>query len=44
MSRLVMILDEDLEGSITKDEYYDALEAYTVSGEKHMSLDGSIYY
>lgn len=39
-----MILDEDLEGSITREEYYNALEAYNVSGEKHRSLDGSIYH
>lgn len=39
-----MILDEDLEGNITREEYYSALEAYNVSGEKHKSLDGSIYH
>ena len=30
-----MILDEDMEGTITKEEYYNALEAYGVTGEKH---------
>lgn len=30
-----MILDEDLEGSITKEEFYSALEAYGLAGEKH---------
>lgn len=39
-----MILDEDMEGNITREEYYNALEAYCVSGEKHKSLDGSIYH
>jgi hypothetical protein len=40
-----MILDEDIEGTITREEYYNALEAYNVSGEKHKSLDGfSVYY
>ena len=39
-----MILDEDMEGSITMDEYYSALEAYSVSGEKHKSPDGSLYH
>lgn len=44
MSRLIMVLDEDLEGHISRDEFYNALEAYNVSGEKHKSLDGSIYH
>lgn len=39
-----MILDEDMEGSITREEYYNALEAYNVSGEKHKSIDGSMYH
>ena len=39
-----MILDEDMEGTISRQEYYNALEAYNVSGEKHKSLDGSIYH
>ena len=33
-----------MEGSITRDEYYNALEAYSVSGEKHKSFDGTIYH
>ncbi|CDW83096.1 cysteine protease family c02 [Stylonychia lemnae] len=44
LSRLIMILDEDMEGNITRDEYYNALEAYCVSGEKHKSFDGTIYH
>jgi hypothetical protein len=39
-----MILDEDLEGHVTREEFYNALEAYNVSGEKHKSLDGSVYH
>lgn len=39
-----MILDEDMEGTITLEEYYDALEAYGVAGEKHKSSDGSVYH
>jgi len=39
-----MVLDEDMEGSITFDEYCNALEAYGVSGEKHKTLDGSLYH
>jgi hypothetical protein len=38
-----MILDEDLEGNITREELYNALEAYNVSGERHKSIDGSVY-
>ena len=44
LSRIIMILDEDMEGNITRQEYYDALEAYNVSGEKHKSFDGTIYH
>mmetsp|Transcript_40469 Transcript_40469/g.38965 ORF Transcript_40469/g.38965 Transcript_40469/m.38965 type:complete len:107 (-) Transcript_40469:80-400(-) len=44
LSRLIMILDEDVEGTITRDEYYNALEAYNISGEKHKTLDGAMYY
>ena len=40
MSRLIMILDEDMEGHITREELYDALEAYNVAGEKHRAIDG----
>jgi Ca2+-binding EF-hand superfamily protein len=39
-----MILDEDIEGSITLEEYNNALEAYNVSAEKHRPLDGSVLY
>ncbi len=35
ISRLIMILDEDLEGSITLEEYMNALEAYGCAGENH---------
>lgn len=35
MSRLIMILDEDIEGTITMEEYTNALEAYGCSGERH---------
>jgi hypothetical protein len=41
---LTLILDEDMEGNITCDEYYNALEAYNCSGEKHFATDGSDYY
>jgi len=44
ISRLVLILDEDMEGNITLEEYYDALEAYACAGEKHTALDGSDHY
>ncbi len=44
MSRLIMILDEDIEGNITIEEYHNALEAYGVSGEKHKPMDGSALY
>jgi hypothetical protein len=33
-NRLCLILDEDLEGNITLEEYNDALEAYNCTGEK----------
>lgn len=33
-----------MEGNITREEYYNALEAYNVSGEKHKSIDGSLYH
>ena len=39
-----MILDEDMEGTITLEEYYNALEAYGCEAEKHYPLDGSDYY
>jgi hypothetical protein len=37
-----MILDEDIEGNITWEEYINALEAYGCSGERHKPLDNSI--
>ncbi len=38
-----MILDEDIEGTISLEEYMNALEAYGCSGERHRSLDsGSV--
>jgi hypothetical protein len=39
-----MILDEDIEGSITLEEYTNAIEAYGLSCERHRSLDGSAIY
>lgn len=33
-----------MEGNITLDEYYNALEAYNCNGEKHFATDGSDYY
>lgn len=39
-----MILDEDMEGNITLQEYYNALEAYACTGEEHSNPDGSDYY
>ena len=44
VSRLVLILDEDMEGNITLEEYYNALEAYSCAGEEHSNPDGSDYY
>lgn len=44
ISRLALILDEDMEGNITLEEYYHALEAYGQFGEDHSALDGSGYY
>ena len=34
-SRLILILDEDMEGNITLEEFYDAIDAYGCAGEKH---------
>ena len=39
-----MILDEELDGVIQREDFYDALEAYSVAGEKHKNVDGSPYY
>ena len=33
-----------MEGNITREEFYNALEAYNQSGEKHYATDGSDYY
>ena len=44
ISRLALILDEDMEGNISLEEYYNALEAYGQSAEKHTATDGSGYY
>ena len=43
-ARIVLILDEDMEGTITLKEFYDALEAYSCSGEEHYPLDGEDYH
>ena len=44
ISRLALILDEDMEGTISLEEYYNALEAYGQHGEDHSTLDGSGFY
>ena len=44
ISRLILILDEDMEGNITLEEFYNALEAYNCAGEKHSDPHGSDYY
>ena len=41
---VVVVVDEDMEGNITQEEFYNALEAYNQSGEKHYATDGSDYY
>ena len=41
VTRLILILDEDINGSISLQEYYDALEAYGILTEKRIALDGS---
>ena len=33
-----------MEGNITLEEYYNALEAYNCSGEKHSDPNGGEYY
>jgi Ca2+-binding EF-hand superfamily protein len=33
-----------MEGTITLEEYYDALEAYNCEGEEHFPIDMSNYY
>jgi Ca2+-binding EF-hand superfamily protein len=42
ISRLVMIFDEDIEGTITIEEYMNALEAYGCSCERRRSMDSSV--
>ncbi len=37
--RLALIFDEDLEGNITYAEYQNALEAFKMSGEKHINCE-----
>ena len=44
LSRLIMLLDEDIEGTISIEEYTNALEAYSLSGEKHKPLDGTVLH
>jgi len=44
VSRLSLILDEDQEGNITLEEFYNALEAYGTSGEKHINPNGGDHY
>ena len=44
ISRLILILDEDMEGTITLEEFYNAIEAYNCSGENHIPTDGSEFY
>jgi len=44
ISRLALILDEDMEGNISLEEYHNALEAYGQGAEKHFAADGSGYY
>lgn len=39
VSRLILILDEDMESNITLQEYYNALEAYNCAIENHHALD-----
>ena len=33
-----------MEGNISVEEFYKALEAYSCTGEKHYATDGSDYY
>ena len=44
LSRLLLILDEDMEGNITLAEYQNALEVYGCSGETHYDPEGSSQY
>jgi len=40
VSRLILILDEDMENNITIKEYFEALEAYNCSMENHQHVEG----
>jgi len=40
MQRILMILDEDVSGEISKTEYHHALEAYGIQCEKHNNDNG----
>lgn len=40
LTRLILALDEDMEGTITLQEYHNALEVYGCSGEPHHDRDG----
>jgi Ca2+-binding EF-hand superfamily protein len=44
INRLIAILDEDMEGSITLHEYYNALEAYNCRGEQMTPFDDDPMY
>jgi hypothetical protein len=44
MSRLCLIFDEDLEDSITYQEYQDALEAFGLNKEPHVATDKNQKY
>mgnify|MGYP000403192448 FL=1 len=44
IKRLILILDEDMEGNITLEEFQNGLEAYNCSGESHTNPDGSDIY
>jgi|TARA_B110001450_G_scaffold252174_1_gene273442 hypothetical protein len=44
ISRMILIMDEDMEGVINLQEYQDALEVYNCSGEDHSAVDGSDHY
>jgi len=44
LARIVLILDEDMNGTISLEEYQNALEAYGCSGETHYDPNGGSYY
>lgn len=41
LKRLMLILDEDMSGEISLDEYQNALQAYKVAEEKHVNTSGT---